>query len=153
LMQSLPNIAPQSRLEAARRYLARAADERFSPNDTERFAAEAVAITEHPDFAALFETGSRAEVPIVGKLGEGMIVGQVDRLVVTADAVLIADYKTNQPAPRMLEEVKNRYPSYIAQLALYRAVLARLYPARSIRAALVWTESPHLMEIPAALLD
>ena len=55
-------------------------------------------------FAALFAPGSRAEVPIVGTRhigGETIAVsGQVDRLVVTPDAVLIADYKTNRPAPR-----------------------------------------------------
>jgi ATP-dependent helicase/nuclease subunit A len=42
---------------------------------------------------------------------------------------------------------------YIGQLAYYRAVLMRLYPGRPVRAALVWTDSPDLMEIPAADLD
>ena len=51
------------------------------------------------------------------------MAGQVDRLVVTPDAVLIADYKTNRPAPRSLAETQERYQSYIKQLALYRAVL------------------------------
>ena len=31
--------------------------------------------------------------------------------------------------------------------------LSRLYPGRSIRAALIWTETPDLMEVPAADLD
>ena len=39
------------------------------------------------------------------------------------------------------------------QLALYRAVLRRLYPDRPVRAALLWTEVPDLMEIPADALD
>ena len=39
------------------------------------------------------------------------------------------------------------------QLALYRAVLALLYPGRTLRAALVWTTGPNLMEVPAAALD
>ena len=51
-----------------------------------------------------------------------MVFGLVDRLVVTRDAVLIADYKTNHPAPRRPEDV----PDYVMQLALYRAVLAKL---------------------------
>ena len=77
-----------------------------------------------PRFAALFRPGSRAEVPIVGRLtGRTLAVsGQVDRLAVTTDAVLIADYKTNRPAPRRFEDVP---PAYIRQLALYRAVLGR----------------------------
>ena len=44
-------------------------------------------------------------------------------------------------------------PAYIRQLALYRAVLTELYPDKTIRAALLWTEVPDLMEIPAAALD
>ena len=39
------------------------------------------------------------------------------------------------------------------QLALYRAVLAKLYPDRPLRAALIWTEVPDLMELSAEALD
>jgi ATP-dependent helicase/nuclease subunit A len=41
----------------------------------------------------------------------------------------------------------------VTQLALYRAVLGRLYPDKTIRCALIWTEVPDLMEISAASLD
>jgi ATP-dependent helicase/nuclease subunit A len=74
----------------------------------------------------------------------------VDRLAVTEESVLIADYKTNRPAPRCLAEVPD---AYVAQLALYRAVLGELYPDKRIRAALVWTDVPDLMEISDASLD
>ena len=66
------------------------------------------------------------------------------------EAVLIADYKTNRPAPRRPADVP---PAYVDQLALYRAVLAELYPDKRIRAALVWTDVPDLMEVPDANLD
>ena len=105
-------------------------------------------------FRDLFELGSRAEVPIVGRLKFGnrsvAVSGQVDRLVISPGRVLIADYKTNRPAPERLEEVP---PAYVTQLALYRAVLDRLYPDKQIGAALVWTEIPTLMEIPAEAMD
>ena len=39
------------------------------------------------------------------------------------------------------------------QLALYRAVLAKLYPAHEIRAALLWTSVPDLMPLPPQVLD
>jgi ATP-dependent helicase/nuclease subunit A len=55
--------------------------------------------------------------------------------------------------PKDLAETQTRYPGYIAQLALYRAVLKRLYPDRPIRAALVWTAAPSLTEIPPEALD
>jgi ATP-dependent helicase/nuclease subunit A len=44
-------------------------------------------------------------------------------------------------------------PPYIAQLALYRAVLQRLYPGKIVRAALLFTEGPLLIEVPAAAMD
>ena len=81
------------------------------------------------------------------------MAGQVDRLVVTPEAVLIADYKSNRPAPQSLDRCLERYGSYVKQLALYRDVLRRVYPARPVRAALLWTESLELMELPAKSLD
>jgi len=69
---------------------------------------------------------------------------------VTSDSVLIADYKTNRPAPSRIDDVP---PPYLVQLALYCALLAQLYPDKAIRAALLWTDVPDLMEIPAAALE
>ena len=43
--------------------------------------------------------------------------------------------------------------AYLKQLALYRAVLRRIYPGRPVRAALLWTDVPDLMEISAEVLD
>ena len=66
-----------------------------------------------------------------------------------SDTVLIADYKTDRAVPGGLGEVK----PYVTQLALYRAVLARLYPGKTVRAALLFTEGPLLMEVPAMAMD
>ena len=114
-------------------------------------------ILEDARFAPLFAPGSRAEVPIVGRLArigrpDVLVSGQIDRLVVTPDAVLIADYKTNQAVPATADEAP---PAYIEQLAaLYRAVLGRIYPRPERgRAALVWTEGPALMEFSGVQLD
>jgi ATP-dependent helicase/nuclease subunit A len=151
LMQSLPDIAPERRAEAARRHLARAA-KKFQEAERDAILAQVLAVIEDARFSALF-ANSRAEVPIVGRLagpdGEIAVSGQVDRLAVTPDCLWIADYKSNRAAPRRLQDVP---PAYIAQLALYRAVLAKLYD-RPVRAALIWTDAPDLMEIPAAALD
>ena len=78
------------------------------------------------------------------------VSGQIDRIAIMPEAVLIADYKTNCPAPRRLGDVP---PAYVCQLALYRRVLRELYPGKVVRGALVWTEMPELMEIPAAMMD
>jgi ATP-dependent helicase/nuclease subunit A len=154
LMQSLPDIAPERRAEAARRYLGRAGAD-FTPAERDALAAKILHVLADAGFAALFEPGSRAEVPIVGRLARGgktalAVSGQIDRLAVSPSEVLIADYKSNRPAPRTLAEVP---PAYVRQLGLYRAVLQKLYPDRPVRAVLVWTDIPDLMELSADALD
>jgi len=103
----------------------------------------------------VFAPGSRAEVPIVGRVAgaDGSVVavsGQVDRLAVTGETVLIADYKTDRTVPRRLSEVAD---AYIVQLALYRAVLARIYSQQTIRAALIFTAGPNLIEVPGTAME
>ncbi len=151
LLQALPDIPKAARAEAARRHLARAGTA-FSAQEREVMCEQIRGLLEDPSFSQLFLAGSRAEVPIVGRLDGGRLAisGQVDRLVVTDGSVLIADYKTNRPAPRRVEDVPK---AYVTQLALYRAVLGRLYPEKIVRAALIWTDVPDLMEISAAGLD
>jgi len=153
LMQSLPDIPAERRAQAAADYLARAGAD-LTPEERATLAGQVMLILEDRRFHALYAPGSRAEVPIIGKLDIGgrevRVSGQIDRLAVTPEAVLIADYKTNRPPPRRIAEVP---PAYVRQLALYRAVLSRLYPGRAVRAALIWTEAPDLMELSAEALD
>jgi ATP-dependent helicase/nuclease subunit A len=152
LLQALPGLPADARLEAARRYLRGARE--LDDSEREEIIAQVQRLLDDARFTDLFRPGSRAEVPIVGRIarpgGTIAISGQVDRLVVTDKAVLIADYKTNHPAPRRIEEVPS---AYTRQLALYRAVLATLFPDRAVRAALVWTDVPDLMEVSVALMD
>jgi ATP-dependent helicase/nuclease subunit A len=153
LLQSLPDIPAGKRLKAAEDYLARAGNELDQEQRT-KITEQVMLVLEDARFYELFAPGSRAEVPIVGRLilgGEEVRVsGQIDRLAVTQSAVLIGDFKTNRPAPRRIEDVPQ---SYLRQLALYRAVLAKLYPQRVLRATLIWTEVPDLMELSEEVLD
>ena len=136
-------------MDAARAHLARNGNT-FSSEEREAMIDEVGRVLNDLRFSGLFLPGSRAEVPIVGRYRGHPISGLVDRLVVTADAVLIADFKTNKPAPRRFEDAPK---AYVRQLALYRAVLSELYPDKAIRAALIWTDVPDLMEIPAAAMN
>ncbi len=102
LLQSLPAIAPERRAEAARRYLAR--NKELTDEDRDDLARKALLVTEDRRFHRLFLPGSKAEVPIAGRILHGgelrPVAGIVDRLAVTEDAILIADYKTNRDPPR-----------------------------------------------------
>jgi ATP-dependent helicase/nuclease subunit A len=153
LMQALPDIPAERRQDAAERYLANAATE-FLPAEQAAMTKQVRAILDDKNFAEIFAPGSRAEVPIVGRIASAgaspiPVAGQVDRLAVAGDTVLIADYKTDRFVPDRLDEV----PPYVTQLALYRAVLARVFPGKTVRAALLFTDGPKLMEVPAAAMD
>jgi ATP-dependent helicase/nuclease subunit A len=154
LLQSLPEITAERRRDAALNYLARNADG-WSDSDREALAEGVLALIGDKRFAAVFGAGSRAEVSIAGRLERpgrpaALVSGQIDRLVVNQDEVLIVDYKTNHAPPKLATEAPG---SYVRQLALYRAVLGKLYPQLPVRAVLLWTETPELMEISAPALD
>jgi len=154
LLQSLPDVAAERRRDAALNFLRRQAAD-WSDGERETLAAQVLALIGDARFAAVFGPGSRAEVPIVGRLELGepspeLVSGQIDRLVVTENEVLIVDFKTNQRPPASAAEAPS---GYVRQLALYRAMLKKLYPQSAVRAALLWTESTELMEISSPALD
>ena len=143
LMQSLPDLQPAAREPAARRFLAQKLH-KLEPEERNAIARETMAVLEHVEFAPLFAPGSRAEVPVVGLIDGRALNGRIDRLVVTDEAVLIVDYKTNRPPPTDAAAVS---PAYVEQLAAYRAALERIYPGRRVRTLLLWTDGPRLMEL------
>ncbi len=151
MLAQLPGIEPAQRRAVALSFLkARGVD----GDEAKNLAAETLAVLDDPIFAAAFAPGSRAEVAIVADLpeiGEGArINGRIDRLAVGADEVLAVDFKTNRPPPAHVEAVS---PVYLAQMALYRAALAKIFPGKRIVSALVWTEGPRLMPLPDTLLE
>jgi ATP-dependent helicase/nuclease subunit A len=154
LLQSLPDLAVERRRELAQNYLAGNA-KGWTAEERDALVDRVLTLITDSRFAAVFAAGSRAEVPIVGRLERpggppALVSGQIDRLVVMPAEILIVDYKTNHAPPATAAEAPE---GYVRQLALYRAVLSRLYPQRSIRAALLWTETPDLIEISAPALD
>ncbi len=153
LLELLPDIDERQRPTAADRLLARLAPE-IDLQERARWREEALAVLSDPAFAAVFAPGSRAEVSIAGTpkgARPGLkISGQIDRLAVRADSVLVVDYKTNRPPPA---EITAADPNYIAQMAAYRALLQEIYPGVKIECALLWTYDARLMAVPQALLD
>ncbi|MGH6888175.1 MAG: double-strand break repair helicase AddA [Rhizomicrobium sp.] len=152
LLARLPELGGGERVRAARRYLAARG---LADDAREALIEETLAVIDNPVFAEAFAPGeSRAEVALVAdlpELGAGTrINGRIDRLAVTAERVLAVDFKSNRPAPATVADVA---PLYVGQMALYRAALARMFPGRRIDCALLWTEGPSLMALPANLLD
>ncbi|MDQ6434210.1 double-strand break repair helicase AddA [Mesorhizobium sp. LHD-90] len=153
LLQVLPDMEAMVREGAARRYLDRAAAD-WPASERDAALASVLAILDAENFRPLFLPGSRPEVAVMGELevrGQRRAVsGKIDRLAVTDREVMIVDYKTNRPAPRDPAAVP---PAYVAQLALYRALLRPIYPDKTVSAALLFTEAPRLIVLPAQAMD
>ncbi|MFM8681433.1 MAG: 3'-5' exonuclease, partial [Alphaproteobacteria bacterium] len=147
LFELLPRLAPAARGDAALRR-ARHAMPELPEAERAVLAREALGtIDAHPEF---FGPGSRAEVPVVGVVGATAVAGQVDRLVIAEDEIRILDFKSNRQPPTRPEDAPQ---AYVAQLALYRALVAPLYPGRRVRCILVWTAGPTISEIAPEALD
>lgn len=148
LLQRLPDVAPSRRAEAAAGWLKR---QDAPPEEAAAYATEALRVIDDPAFAAVFGPGSRAETPLIATLADGTVVrGVIDRMIVTADEVLVLDFKTDRPPPEAVENTPQRI---LAQMAAYRAALRLVFPGRAIRSALLWTEAPRLVVLPEPLLD
>ncbi len=149
LLQWLPDVALSDREKRALKYLSQTGLS-LSADETEQIWQEVVAILGDKNFAPLFAPGSQAEVSITGRVGDAVISGQIDRLCVSDNEILVVDYKTNRPPPSDVGKVD---AAYLRQMALYRAVLSQIYPDHRIRSALLWTDTATLMALPDTSLD
>jgi ATP-dependent helicase/nuclease subunit A len=152
LLQRLPDMAAENRREAAFRFIARNAGS-LGPTDQERIIEEALVVVSNPAFAAVFAAGSKAEVQVSGTVklnGKNQIIaGKVDRISQTGSVVTLIDFKTGR-APQNPAAMPE---SHIVQLALYRLLVAPVFPNCEVRAALVYTSAPQLMVLHETLLQ
>jgi ATP-dependent helicase/nuclease subunit A len=153
LLQSLPALPTNLRDRRARSYLA-FKGHGLSLGEQDDMARTVMRLIDDRAFSAVFAEGSMAETPIIARVNiAGTIVpinGIVDRLFIGPQEVLILDFKSNRPPPAGIDDVD---PSYVRQLALYRRAMLQLFPCRAVRAALLWTEGPKMMELPVALME
>jgi len=118
-------------------------------------ASEVLKVIVDSNISSIFAQNSKAEVPIAGLLMRDgypprKVSGQIDRLAVLENEVLIADFKTNSASPKGPEGVPKRT---IAQLATYRALIADLYPDRKIRCFVIYTAALQVFELADEVLS
>ena len=110
---------------------------------------EAQDVHADPRFAHLFDPSryDRAwnEVPIQYLLGEHLVYGIIDRLVVSGDSVLVIDYKTHQSASA--DSVAELAMDYREQMRLYAQGVAALWPGHPIRPCLLFTACKALVDM------
>ena len=145
--------APAARPAAARRYLERAAAH-WPEHVRASLITAALAVIGDESLAAIFSADARAEVSIMGTLTLGSrdyaVSGRIDRMAVTEDAVEIVDFKTNRAPPGSVDDIPFEHR---AQLAIYRTILAPLYPGREIRCGLIYTEAARTYWLGADRLE
>jgi ATP-dependent helicase/nuclease subunit A len=96
---------------------------------------------------SLFSTAARAEVPIAALIGETVVTGRVDRLLVEEGRVLIVDFKTTRRVPENAGQVNL---SELRQMAHYVAAIEAIFPDREVAAALLYTHAPAMIELTGA---
>ncbi len=148
LFERLPDVPPTDRAAAATAWLARAAAD-LDAATRERLATTALGIVGDPAFADVFGLDSLAEAPIAATVGDIVIAGTVDRLLVTPTRVRVVDFKTGASVPATAAEVA---PYHLKQMAAYVAALDVIFPGRRIEAALLYTHAARLIELPAEML-
>ncbi len=149
LFERLPGVLPDRREALADRWLERSAgiaDTGFR----KALVKDACAIIADPALAGLFGPDALAEAPIAAAIQDGIVVsGTVDRLLVTDDRILVADFKTGRKVPADIGEIP---AAHIRQMAAYAAALRVIFPERAVEAALVYTSGPVLHALPRDLL-
>ena len=117
-------------------------------------ANEALAVRRDLLLSHLFAAGSYGEVPLRGLVdwrGKTVdVAARLDRVVVHENDVLIVEYKTDRVVPKALTAIPS---NYVAQLALYRMAVEKMFPGRPVNCGILWTVEPRLGLLPPTLLQ
>ena len=141
LLEHLPLADPDARIDLGMRLIDR---------DDAAMVSEVIALLDTPALAHLWDPTALTEVDITADIPDlGRIHGAIDRLLITPDKVLAVDYKSNAVVPQTPAQTP---AGLLAQMAVYHAALAQIYPDRPVQVAILWTQTAQLMELPDDLL-
>jgi ATP-dependent helicase/nuclease subunit A len=136
--------------------MAREAALEFIPDPILAQAAANEALTVRRDLllSHLFGPGSYGEVPLRGLVDwrgrKVHVAARLDRVIVRERDVLIVEFKTDRVVPKALTAIPS---NYVAQLALYRLAVERMFPGRPVNCGILWTVEPRLGLLPSTLLQ
>jgi len=148
LFERLPDVEPDKRRAAADRWLLKQGG--IAEGAARREMIDHVlAIIEDPAHADLFGAEALAEAPITAVVGEDVVTGVIDRLVIGDEAIRLVDFKTGQRIPAAASEVP---VPHLRQMAAYVAALEVIFPGRWVEACLLYTAGPALWTLPETLL-
>ncbi len=137
LLEHLPGLPRARWQEAARRLFPKE-----EPEQLAELVAEASQILDHPELRPVFAPNAFVEQEIAGEVDGEPVQGRIDRFAVTADGVVLVDFKSHHDPP------DRPPPAVVAQIRTYGRLLQHLYPDRKVRAAVVWTANGRVDWIP-----
>jgi ATP-dependent helicase/nuclease subunit A len=143
LLERLPAVEPARRGAAACRWLERSAGVTDAAVRTE-IVEQVCGILSDSRFTALFGDGSLGEAPLAATLPDGRVIaGTVDRLLVEEQRISVIDFKTGR-VPASASAIPQ---SHRGQMNAYAAALRVIFPGREVRAILLYTAGPMLIEV------
>lgn len=143
----LERITDHASLERAEQWvMAQARDHDIDPV---QLVAEVRAIVNDAQWAAFFGPSARSEVPLVAVVGETVINGRIDRLLVEPGLVRAIDFKTGRQVPQ--DESSVPVP-HLRQMAHYRAALQTIFPDSRVEVSLLFTHAPRFITLSDAIL-
>lgn len=148
LLERLPDVPEDLRAAGGRAWLARHGGD-LTEAERGDMLARALAVLGEPEWRDLFGPDALAEVPLSAIVGKEVIVGTIDRLLVTPEKITVADFKTARRPPA---DIGTMPVSTIRQMAAYVAALEVIYPGRAIEAAVLYTQTPKIIAIPPAII-
>ena len=117
--------------------------------DKQQLLEAVTRVISNPEWAAFFSPAARAEVPLAAVVGETVITGRVDRLVIEPGLVRVIDFKTGRSVP---DDENAVIVPYLRQMAHYVAALETIFPGSAVEASLLYTHAPKLIPLSDAVL-
>ena len=146
LLEHLP-LWPKAEWPGIAKALLTTGEDSALSGEIDTVLAEARAVLSSDQMAPLLVPGTLAEVELtasVPALGNRILHGTIDRLVITPDRLLAVDYKSNAVVPASPTEVPE---GILRQMGAYAAMLGQIYPDRRIDTAILWTRTGQLMPL------
>ncbi|WP_375638879.1 double-strand break repair helicase AddA [Bartonella sp. MF74HXZ] len=152
LLQYLPDYPPQKRRDYARNYLNIKASHWYE-SQREDALRHVWKILDHVYLKPLFSEHSRAEVSLMGIVKirgkEHAISGQIDRLYITQNSIIFADFKTGTPPENEAAIASHHW----LQMALYRKLLQAIHPDKDIQALLIYSKEAKIFKLSPEKLE
>ncbi len=106
--------------------------------------AEVTRLLSHPALAWVFASDGLAEAAFTARLGDRVLSGSIDRLIVTPERITVVDFKSNTVVPQTPTEVPE---GILRQMGAYVVALRQIYPDRPIESHILWTRTATLMRL------